>query len=163
MALEPVKIPSMKKREYDRLIDDEHVCRIAFKGDRYPYVAPFIYIFDGNFMYFLSTKYGKKIELFREDPHVSVEVERFAPDLSSYRFVTLRGRLVEVSDPEEKRAVKERFVDLIRRKSLSRNVLSALGHSPDDPLDSIAREERSLVWKLVDVQKIVGLKDGDLH
>jgi len=161
--LEPVKIPSMKKREYDRLIDDEHVCRIAFKGDRYPYVAPFIYIFDGNFMYFLSTKYGKKIELFREDPHVSVEVERFAPDLSSYRFVTLRGRLVEVSDPEEKRAVKERFVDLIRRKSLSRNVLSALGHSPDDPLDSIAREERSLVWKLVDVQKIVGLKDGDLH
>ena len=91
------------------------------------------------------------------------EVERFAPDLSSYRFVTLRGRLVEVSDPEEKRAVKERFVDLIRRKSLSRNVLSALGHSPDDPLDSIAREERSLVWKLVDVQKIVGLKDGDLH
>ncbi|HPE64284.1 MAG TPA: pyridoxamine 5'-phosphate oxidase family protein [Methanothrix sp.] len=161
--MEPVKIPSMKKREYDRLIDDEHVCRIAFKGDRYPYVAPFIYIFDGNFMYFLSTKYGKKIELFREDPHVSVEVERFAPDLSSYRFVTLRGRLVEVSDPEEKRAVKERFVDLIRRKSLSRNVLSALGHSPDDPLDSIAREERSLVWKLVDVQKIVGLKDGDLH
>ncbi len=161
--MEPVKIPSMKKREYDRLIDDEHVCRIAFKGDRYPYVAPFIYIFDGNFMYFLSTKYGKKIELFREDPHVSVEVERFAPDLSSYRFVTLRGRLVEVSDAEEKRAVKERFVDLIRRKSLSRNVLSALGHSPDDPLDSIAREERSLVWKLVDVQKIVGLKDGDLH
>lgn len=161
--MEPVKIPSMKKREYDRLIDDEHVCRIAFKGDRYPYVAPFIYIFDGNFMYFLSTKYGKKIELFREDPHVSVEVERFAPDLSSYRFVTLRGRLVEVSDAEEKRAVKERFVDLIRRKSLSRNVLSALGHSPDDPLDSIAREERSLVWKLVEVEKIVGLKDGDLH
>ena len=161
--MEVVKIPSMKKREYDRLIDDEHVCRIAFKGDRYPYVAPFIYIFDGKFMYFLSTKYGKKIKLFREDPHVSVEVERFAPDLSSYRFVTLRGRLVEVSDPEEKRAVKERFVDLIRRKSLSRNVLSALGHSPNDPLDSIAREERSLVWKLVEVEKIVGLKDGDLR
>ena len=161
MALEVVKIPRMKKREYDRLIDDEHVCRIAFKGDRYPYLAPFIYVFDGNFMYFLSTKYGKKIELFREDPHVSVEVERFAPDLSSYRFVTLRGRLEEVLDPEEKRAVRERFVDLIRRKSLSRNILSALGHSPDDPLDSIAREERSLVWKLVEVEKIVGLKDGD--
>ena len=159
--MEVVKIPRMKKREYDRLIDDEHVCRIAFKGDRYPYLAPFIYVFDGNFMYFLSTKYGKKIELFREDPHVSVEVERFAPDLSSYRFVTLRGRLEEVLDPEEKRAVRERFVDLIRRKSLSRNILSALGHSPDDPLDSIAREERSLVWKLVEVEKIVGLKDGD--
>jgi nitroimidazol reductase NimA-like FMN-containing flavoprotein (pyridoxamine 5'-phosphate oxidase superfamily) len=156
-----VKIPSMEKREYDRLINDEHVCRIAFKGDKYPYVAPFVYVFDGRFMYFLSTKYGKKIEYFREDPHVSVEVERYASDLSSYSFVTLRGRLVEVSDPQEKRAVREGFVDLIRKKNLSRNVLLALGHSPDDPLDSIVEEERSLIWKLVDVEKIVGLKDGE--
>jgi nitroimidazol reductase NimA-like FMN-containing flavoprotein (pyridoxamine 5'-phosphate oxidase superfamily) len=156
-----VKIPSMEKREYDQLINDEHVCRIAFKGDKYPYVAPFVYVFDGRFMYFLSTKYGKKIEYFREDPHVSVEVERYASDLSSYSFVTLRGRLVEVSDPQEKRAVREGFVDLIRKKNLSRNVLLALGHSPDDPLDSIVEEERSLIWKLVDVEKIVGLKDGE--
>ncbi len=161
MAPEVVKIPSMKKREYDQLIEEEHVCRIAFKGDRYPYVAPFVYVFDGRFMYFLSTKYGRKIELFREDPHVSVEVERYAPDLSSYRFVTLWGRLVEIIDPEEKRVVRERFVDLIRRKNLSRNVLFALGHSPTDPLDSIVNEERSIVWKLVDVEKIVGLKDGE--
>jgi nitroimidazol reductase NimA-like FMN-containing flavoprotein (pyridoxamine 5'-phosphate oxidase superfamily) len=161
MVPEVVKIPSMEKREYDRLIEEEHVCRIAFKGDRYPYVAPFVYVFDGRFMYFLSTKYGRKIELFRLDPHVSVEVERYAPDLSSYRFVTLRGRLAEVEDPGERRAVRERFVDLIRRKNLSRNVLSALGHSPSDPLDSIVEEERSIVWKLVDVEKIVGLKDGE--
>ncbi|HII06341.1 MAG TPA: pyridoxamine 5'-phosphate oxidase family protein [Methanotrichaceae archaeon] len=159
--MEVVKIPSMEKREYDRLINDEHVCRIAFKGDRYPYVAPFVYVFDGRFMYFLSTKYGKKIEFFREDPHVSVEVERYAPDLSSYSFVTLRGRLVEVYDPEEKRAVREGFVGLIRNKNLSRNVLLALGHSPEDPLDLIVEEERSLIWKLVDVEKIVGLKDGE--
>jgi len=159
--LEVAKIPSMEKREYDQLINEEHVCRIAFKGDKYPYVAPFVYVFDGRFMYFLSTKYGKKIEFFREDPHVSVEVERYASDLSSYRFVTLRGRLVEVFDPEEKRAVRKEFVDLIRKKNLSRNVLLALGHSPDDPLDSIIKEERSIIWKLVDVEKIVGLKDGE--
>jgi hypothetical protein len=161
MAPEVEKIPSMEKREYDRLIEEEHVCRIAFKGDKYPYVAPFVYVFDGRFMYFLSTKYGKKIEFFRKDPHVSVEVERYAPDLSSYRFVTLRGRLDEVRDPEEKRRVRVGFVDLIRNKNLSRNVLLALGHSPDDPLDSIVEEERSLIWKLVDVEKIVGLKGGE--
>ena len=161
MAPEVEKIPTMEKREYDRLIEEEHVCRIAFKGDKYPYVAPFVYVFDGRFMYFLSTKYGKKIEFFLKDPHVSVEVERYAPDLSSYRFVTLRGRLDEVGDPREKRRVRVGFVDLIRRKNLSRNVLLALGHSPDDPLDSIVEEERSLIWKLVDVEKIVGLKGGD--
>lgn len=161
MAPEVVKIPTMERREYDRLIEEEHVCRIAFKGDKYPYVAPFVYLFDGRFMYFLSTKYGKKMDYFREDPHVSVEVERYAPDLSSYMFVTLRGRLEEVGDPEEKRRVRVGFVDLIRTKNLSRNVLLALGHSPADPLQSIVEEERSLIWKLVRVEKIVGLKGGD--
>ncbi len=90
-----------------------------------------------------------------------MEVERYAPDLSSYRFVTLRGRLDEVRDPEEKRRVRVGFIDLIRNKNLSRNVLLALGHSPNDPLDSIVEEERSLIWKLVDVEKIVGLKGGE--
>lgn len=159
--MDAVKIPMMKKDEYDRLIEDEHVCRIAFKGDKYPHIAPFVYFFDGRFMYFLSTKYGKKMDYFREDPHVSVEVESYAPDLSSYRFVTLRGRLEDVVDPEEKRRVRVGFADLIRRRNLSRNVLLALGHSPADPLDSIVEEERSLIWKLVDVHKIVGLKGGD--
>jgi len=161
MAPEVVKIPRMEKREYDRLIEEEHVCRIAFKGDRYPYIAPFVYVFDGRFMHFLSTKYGKKIDFFREDPYVSVEVERYAPDLASSRFVTLRGRFVEVEDLGERRAIRVRFVDLMRRKNLSRNVLSALGHSPTDPLDSIVEEERSLVWKLVEVEEIVGLKDRE--
>jgi len=74
----------------------------------------------------------------------------------------LRGRLVEASDSEERGAVRRRFVALIENKNLSRNVLSALGHSPSDPLDSIVEEERSLVWKLVEVEKIVGLKDGEM-
>jgi hypothetical protein len=159
--MEIVEIPQMDKPEYDRLIVEEHICRIVFKGDKYPYIAPFIYVFDGRNMYFLSTKYGKKIEQFRRNPHVSVEVERFAPDLSNYCFVTLRGRLVEVEDASMKRAVRERFVGLIRERALSRNVMPALGHSPDEPLDSIVVEERSLIWKLVDVEKIVGLKSEE--
>ena len=43
-------------------------------------------------------------------------------------------------------------------KSLSKNVLAALGHSPDDELGSIVDEERSFVWKLVDVKNIIGIK-----
>ncbi len=52
------------------------------------------------------------------------------------------------------------FVDLIRNKSLSKNVLAALGHSPDDELESIINEERSFVWKLVDVEDIIGIKSS---
>ncbi len=43
-------------------------------------------------------------------------------------------------------------------KSLSKNVLAALGHSPNDELESIIKEERSFVWKLVDVESIIGIK-----
>ena len=84
-----VKIPYLGKSECEKLIFDEYVCRIAFKGDKYPYIAPFIYVCDGEYLYFLSTNYGKKIQYFRENPCVAVEIEKKSPDLSEYKFVVL--------------------------------------------------------------------------
>lgn len=160
MAADIFKMPRMNKSEYDRLIGEEHVCRIAFQGEKHPYIAPFLYVFDGRFMYFLSTKYGRKVQHFRQNPHVTVEVERYSPDLSQFSFVSLPGSLVEVKDQEQKRAVRERFVQLIKSKGLSPNVMSALGHTPKEPLEALLGDERSSVWKLVGVKadRIVGLK-----
>jgi len=157
--MEIVKIPRMEKEEYDRLIQEGYICRIAFQGEKYPYIAPFFYVFDGRFLYFLSTKYGKKLEYFRKSPYVSVEVERYSSDLSSYTFVTMQGRLEEVEDSIEKKLIREQFVDLIVGRHLSSNILAALGHSPQDPPESIAREERSLVWRLTGVKDLVALKN----
>jgi len=154
------KIPSMTRIEYDELIDECYVSRIAFKGE-YPYIAPFIYVFDGDFIYFLSTRYGKKIELFRKNPHLAVEIEKYSEDLSDYRFVTLQGSIVEVDDESRKRRVKEDFVELIRDKNLSNQIMAALGHSPDDPLEYLVEEDRSFVWKLADVENITGIKNSD--
>ncbi|MCX6685532.1 MAG: pyridoxamine 5'-phosphate oxidase family protein [Methanoregula sp.] len=154
-----VKIPRMEKKEYDRLIDKGYICRIAFQGEKYPYIAPFLYVFDGSFLYFLSTKYGKKLEYFRKSPYVSVEVERYSKDLSSFMFVTLQGYLEEVQDSIEKKMIREKFVDMIVDRDLSCNILAALGHSPEDPPAAIAQEERSLVWKLVGVKDLVALKN----
>lgn len=154
------KIPQMDRKEYDQLIIDEYVCRIAFKGEKHPYIAPFLYVFDGKYMYFLSTKYGKKIELFKQNPHVSVEVDRDSRDLSEYSFVTLLGRLVEVKDDTQKKIIRENFVQLIKDKNLSKNILKALGHLPEEPLESIVREERNYIWKLVEVKEIIALKSG---
>ncbi len=157
--MEIVRIPRMDKEEYDRLIAEGYLCRIAFQGDKYPYIAPFLYVFDGRFLYFLSTKYGKKIDYFRKSPYVSVEVERYSCDLSYYTFVTMQGRLEEVEDSIEKKLVRERFVDLIVGRHLSNNILGALGHSPEDPPEAIAREERSLVWRLTGVKDLIALKN----
>ncbi|NLX49060.1 MAG: pyridoxamine 5'-phosphate oxidase family protein [Methanospirillum sp.] len=157
--MEIVKIPRMDREEYDRLIDEGYICRIAFQGEKYPYIAPFLYVFDGRFLYFLSTKYGKKIEYFRKSPYVSVEVDRYSHDLAYYTFVTMQGRLEEIEDSIEKKLVRERFVDLIVGRGLSPNILAALGHSPEDPPEAIAKEERSLVWRLTGVKDLVALKN----
>lgn len=153
-------MPKMKKLEYDKLIREEYICRIAFKGDIHPHIAPFLYIVDGKFMYFLSTKYGKKLQHFRANPLVVVEIEKYAPDLSSFAFVSLTGRLEEVQDPKIKRIVRQGFVELIKNRNLSPNVLSALGHSPNDPVESLLTEERNNVWRLRDVneKEMLGLK-----
>lgn len=157
-----IKMPRMKKSEYDSLINEECICRIAFAGDAHPYIAPFLYVFDGKFLCFLSTKYGRKIEHFKRNPFVTVEIEKYSPDLSYFSFVAIPGRLIEIEDPKIKGAVREMFVQTIKNRSLSPNILSALGHSPDESLEALLTEERNSVWKLVDVnfREILGLRNS---
>jgi len=158
--VEIVKIPRMSKMEYDQLITEEYVGRIVFKGGKYPYIAPFLYVFDGKFMYFLSTRYGKKIRYFRRNPYVSVEIEKYSRDFLDYKFIVLSGRPVEVEDSSGKKIIREKFVRLIKDKNLSKNIMVALGHSPEEPIETIGMSERILVWKLVDVKNIIGFKSG---
>jgi uncharacterized protein len=158
--MDPVKIPRMLRPEYDALIERQCVSRISFGAGEYPYIAPFMYVFDKKYLYFLSTKYGRKMEYFAANPKVSVEIEEYASDLSVFSFVSLQGMLEEVKDPALKRKVREKFVEMLATKKLSPRVLTALGHRQDDRPDVIIHEERSLVWKLVGVKDIVALKNG---
>ena len=158
--MDPVKIPKMPKVEYDALIERQYVSRISCGACDHPYIAPFMYVFDKKNLYFLSTKYGRKMEYFAQNPKVSVEIEEYAPDLSVFTFVSLQGMLEEVQDPAQKKKVREQFVEMIAKNQLSPRVLTALGHRPDDHPEVIVREERSLVWKLVGVKDIVALKNG---
>ncbi|PKL59826.1 MAG: pyridoxamine 5'-phosphate oxidase [Methanomicrobiales archaeon HGW-Methanomicrobiales-4] len=158
--MEPQKIPKMPKEEYDALIKRQYVSRIAFKGSEHPYIAPFMYVFDGRYLYFLSSNYGRKMEYFKQDPKVSVEIEEYSPDLSTFTFVSLQGFLEEVQDSSQKMRVREHFVDMIKTNHLSSRVLTAFGHTSHDEPEVIVREERSSVWKLVGVKDIVALKNG---
>lgn len=155
-----VKIQKMEKMEYDRLIREQYIARIVFKGEKYPYIAPFLYVYDEKNMYFLSTKYGIKMEYFRQNPNASVEVEKYSRDLSNYAFVVLSGRIVEVNDQESKKNVRDHFISLIKEKNLSKNIMVALGHSIGDPVEDLNLEDKNLIWKLVDVEKIIGFKNG---
>lgn len=158
--MEPKKIPKMSKEEYDALIKRQYVSRIAFKGFDHPYIAPFMYTFDGRYLYFLSSNYGRKMEYFKHEPRVSVEIEEYSPDLSSFTFVSLQGFLEEVQDPSHKLEVRQQFVNMIKKNNLSSRVLTAFGHTAQDDPEVILREERASVWKLNGVKDIVALKNG---
>lgn len=155
-----LKIPKMTKPEYDDLIQRQYISHIAFMGNGHPYIAPFMYVFDTNYLYFLSTRYGRKMKYVAADPRVSVEIEEYTPDMSCFTFVSMQGNLEEVDDPDMAKAVREQFVAMMARNRLSPRALSALGYSPDDPPERIIEEERSMVWKLVGVTDIVALKNG---
>jgi nitroimidazol reductase NimA-like FMN-containing flavoprotein (pyridoxamine 5'-phosphate oxidase superfamily) len=155
-----VKIPYLEKIECAALISDQCVCRIAFKGEKYPYIAPFVYVCGGDCLYFLSTDYGEKIRHFQNNPLVAAEIEKKSGDLSEYEFVVLNGRLMEVELPEEKLTVRRMFVQLLKERNLSRNILAALGCSPEDPLEILEEEGRTRVWKLTELEDVKGFKDS---
>jgi hypothetical protein len=154
------KIPKMEKHEYDNLIKENYICRIAFKGNDFPYIAPFLYSFDGKYLYFLPTRYGRKIDYFNKDPRVSVEIENYSNDFSSYKFISLQGKLEEINDDNEKEKIRSDFVELIKKNNLSPNVMSALGYSASDLPEVIIQEERNMVWRLIEVKEIVALKNS---
>ncbi|MFX1582289.1 MAG: pyridoxamine 5'-phosphate oxidase family protein, partial [Promethearchaeota archaeon] len=82
-----VKLPKMEQQMVQALLNNQVICRIAFRGDDYPYMAPFQYAYlDGN-LYFHFTRYGKKIALIEQDNRVAVEIETFKPNLEQYCFV----------------------------------------------------------------------------
>ena len=96
-----LKLPKMKGQEIKKLINDEMLCRIAFKGAKYPYIAPFQYVYMNGSLYFHFTDYGRKMKMLESDNRVCVEIEQIQPNLSEYNFVSLRGNLNVVVDLEE--------------------------------------------------------------
>jgi len=105
-------------------------------------------------LYFLSTRCRWEVELLNAGSWFSVVVERFSDDLSTHPFVARRGTLQTVDDEAEKKRIRQAFIDRIREKNLSRNVLAVPGHKPGASTEDICTEERAFIWKLADVVEV---------
>ena len=155
------RLPNMSEEEIERLIREQIFCRIAFKGSKHPYIAPFQYAFIDGGLYFHFTNYGKKINLLERDCRVCVEIEKFKPDLSEYSFVVMRGSLKRVESPEERsRAIRKMAED--GRQKLSKNFLAAHGFKGQHGWESLSPEKHLEIVKLTDVVETVGLKSPEL-
>jgi len=160
LSLTVVKLPKMEKYEIEKLLQEQMLCRIAFKGDKYPYMAPFQYVLMDGFLYFHFTDYGKKMRLLERDKRVCVEIEKYRPDLSEYNFVVLRGELEVVRDPNERAKVINRIAEEGKQK-LSTNFLAAHGFKKEEGWSSFAPERQVVIVKLKEVAEEIGLKSPE--
>jgi len=65
-----------------------------------PYVVPMHYIYDGEFIYFLTTE-GTKTEYLKSNNEVCFQVEEII-DRENWQSVMVTGRAEYITDPEEK-------------------------------------------------------------
>jgi uncharacterized protein len=154
--VETVKLPKMQDREVDELINEQFLCRVAFKGTTYPYIAPFQYAVVNGTIYLHFTEYGKKMNFLEQGTPVSVEIERYTPNLSEYAFVVLTGRLKLVKNSEERKAAVERMAE-VGKKRLSSNFLVAHGFSQGSDWLNFSGNQEILIIRL-EVTEKMGLK-----
>ena len=151
------KLPRMDKSEIEKLVREQMLCRIAFKGRRHPYMAPFQYVFVDGSLYFHFTDYGKKMKLLERDRRVCVEIEKYEPDLSEYSFVVFRGTLRVVTDPQERSRVIRKMAEEGEQK-LSRNFLVAHGFAKEGGWSAFTPEKPLVIVKLEDIAQVTSLK-----
>jgi len=157
--LKIVKLPSMKEHEIDDLIERQMICRIAFRGSRYPYIAPFQYVTIGGTLYFHFTNYGEKMRMLGTDSNVCVEIEEYEPDMSKYRFVALRGKLKVVTDSRERAEAINGLMSQGRRR-LSRSFLVAHGFDKGQDWSSLDPQKPLVIVKLDEVADRTGLRNS---
>jgi nitroimidazol reductase NimA-like FMN-containing flavoprotein (pyridoxamine 5'-phosphate oxidase superfamily) len=152
-----VKMPKMNENEIEKLVSEQFLCRIAFRGEAQPYIAPFQYVVVDGILYFHFTDYGKKMSFFKQGTPVCVEIEQYTPNLSEYKFVVLTGNLKLVKNREERKKVIKKMADLGKQK-LSPNFLVAHGFSQGSDWDVFTAEKAILIIKLDEVREKTGLK-----
>ena len=156
--MKPVKLPWMADAETERLVEEQILCRIAFRGAEYPYLAPFRYVVMNDALYFHFTDYGKKMRLLNKDGRACVQIESYEPDFSEYSFVSYRGRLERVTDDVEREEAIRLFAET-GEKRLSTKFLAAHGIEPGEGWGGFTPEKHLVIVKLVDIVERVGLKN----
>lgn len=97
-----------------KIIDDilarSVICRLAIPDKQSPYIVPMNYGYSEGRLYFHSAPEGRKIELLRNDPLVSFEIEDYHRIIradtpcgwtTSYRSVMGTGKIDIISNPDE--------------------------------------------------------------
>lgn len=146
----------MNKKEIQDVIKNQKLCRIAFIDDKYPYIAPFQYLYYREHFYFHFTDYGKKIKILHKNNHVCVSLEQLEPDLNKYNFISFQGKLSLVNNEDERKIVVKKLIEEAK-ESFSEDFLAAHGFDKKKGWEGF-QIENQLIYKLEEIHDVIGLR-----
>lgn len=151
-----IKLPKMEEEEIKEAINSHSLCRIAFIDNEYPYIAPFQYVCINNVLFFHLTDYGKKKKILQKNQNICLSIEHFEPDLSSYYFISIQGKLELIEDNKLKKEVIDQIANSARKR-YSKNFLSVHGFEKTQGWDVFTAKDQ-LVYKFKQIGTPIGLK-----
>jgi uncharacterized protein len=141
-----VRLPEMTPAEMERLLSEQKICRMALNDEPWPYIIALDYVYSDGEMYFHFADYGRKMDLIAKDPNVSVEVDNFCSETTSFSTITLMGRLAKVTDSDEKKMAAIALRDSAEERGGAKNVAARHGFTDLDVKTLISK--KSEVYKL---------------
>jgi nitroimidazol reductase NimA-like FMN-containing flavoprotein (pyridoxamine 5'-phosphate oxidase superfamily) len=97
----------MTPYEIEQFLDDTRIGRLCMAGaDGRPYTIPMPFCWLAGALYVRLPLTGRKGRVLRENDRVCFEADDFTDALDDYTSVIVEGRLVEVTDLDEKRRAK---------------------------------------------------------
>jgi len=107
----------LNEQQINNILTSQLVGRLACCEDKYPYIVPVTFAYDGKYIYGHSFE-GKKMEVLRKNPNVCFEVD-IANDLSNWQSAVIFGQFEELekNDAEEARSLLFDKVTPLQTKS----------------------------------------------
>jgi nitroimidazol reductase NimA-like FMN-containing flavoprotein (pyridoxamine 5'-phosphate oxidase superfamily) len=97
----------MTPQAIDELLDNVQIGRLCLAdADRRPYAIPFPFCWADGTLYLRIALTGRKGQILALNDRVCFEVDQFSSTLDEYASVLIEGRLVEVTDLQEKSRIR---------------------------------------------------------
>lgn len=141
--------------EIERLLQSQKICRMAMNDTPQPYIIALDYVYIDGDLYFHFADYGRKMELIKKNPNVSIELDNFCEGATSFETITLMGRLEKVTSPEEKKKAAEALFSSANVRGGPGNLAVRHGFESLDLKTLVS--PRSALYRL-DAQGFVALK-----
>lgn len=107
-------IQEMTRQQSIDLLAHTRFGRLGCARENQPYVVPFYFGYDANYLYTFSTV-GQKIEWMRTNPLVCVEIDE-VENAEQWVSVVIFGRYEELPDSPEWQSTRELAYEVLRRK-----------------------------------------------